>query len=245
MGFSQWIAARPYRRFRASAPQSTALWAGTDATTEQHGGASMTAYRLLASALFVAWTTVSALQPKTMVGDPPKGLSAYDRGRLEANGVKGTLFLNCDDSCSVAVNGKEVGKSEGMRAAKAMVKLHPGDVICVLVRNTGGGDGFAMVFRATDGRASFAASCEGWYEYAPSGLKAWADVASLDASVLTSCRIGSNSKWKGSVEAASGLVCPMCIWGGSGQTTTYLLHVVTYADLWSATPSAPHRAADK
>jgi hypothetical protein len=191
----------------------------------------MAIYRLVAFTSLLTLAGLSALDSKAMMGEPPKSLGAYERRRLETNGVKGTLFFNCDDACTVAVNGKEVGKSSGRGAASAKVKLRPGDVICVLARNMDGNDGLALVFKAVDGKTSFSTSCEGWYEYVPPDPKTWGEVADLDNAALTSCRLGTNSKWKGSVEDLSGLLCPMCIWGGSGHTTTYILHVATYADL--------------
>ena len=192
---------------------------------------AMRTMRLTLAVGVCAGMWVCALDPKAMIGKPPEGMSLYDRGTMERNGVKGTFFFCCDDRCNLAVNGKEIGASDGTRAAKADMRVRPGSVICVKVLYDGGGKGLALAFVSTNAKVSFAASAEGWYEYTPTDEEKWADIAHVDKAGLKECQQGPVNSYTLSVGAAAKVPCLQSIWGPSAGTTTYLLHVVTYADL--------------
>lgn len=174
---------------------------------------------------------VSALDPATLTGERPTGVMGYDKMVLERRGVKGTLYFNCDDACVVAVDGKVVGSSSGRRTARAELSLRLGSIITAHCRDTCTSDGLALVFVSSDGKASFATGPDGWYTYTPTEATAWTDLAKVAATDLRPCRKGTNDAWRLSLERASGAPCPQSIWASNLDTTVYIVHVVTYADL--------------
>jgi hypothetical protein len=74
---------------------------------------AMRTMRLTLAVGVCAGMWVCALDPKAMIGKPPEGMSLYDRGTMERNGVKGTFFFCCDDRSTSPSTGRKSGRRTG------------------------------------------------------------------------------------------------------------------------------------
>ena len=146
-------------------------------------------------------------------------------------GIRGNLYVNCDDVFILYVNGTKVmeGKWPATPQPRA-IKFKPGDLLVARAGNIGGPFGFSMIFRSNSKKASFSTSTNGWYAYTPKTPTKWWETGPFDQLDKTPCQ-ATASAFKVAIEEQSEMLCRTAIWGDLRQNPVYLIKQVTYDDL--------------
>lgn len=146
-------------------------------------------------------------------------------------GIRGNLYVNCDDVFILYVNGTKVmeGKWPATPEPRAF-KFKPGDLLVARAGNISGPFGFSMIFRSNSRKASFSTGTNDWYTFAPKSQKTWWETGPFDRLDKQPCS-ATAVPFKVAIEEQSEMICKTAIWGDLRQSTVYLVKQVTYDDL--------------
>lgn len=188
------------------------------------------AYILLAGAVFLTTPSLKA--------DENPGASSIQQLQLNMlkrkidQGVSGKIYAYCDDYYVLYHNNKKVVEGYLNKPLPPItVKLKPGDILTVKATNSGGRNGFSLLFHNSNKTATFSTNSRDWYVFTPTNLQQWWQINDFAALEKQKPGQGSAQEYKGTIEKLAKLQCEECIWGDTGESTVFLTKEITYEDL--------------
>ena len=185
---------------------------------------------LAAVVMFAVTSSLHANEKREL--SPLEQLQLNNLKRTLDRGVSGKIYAYCDDHYVLYHNTKK--KLEGYlhkpRPPRTL-KLKPGDILAVKATNSGGRNGFSLIFHNNKKTVQFSTNSRDWHVFTPTNPKLWWKVNDFAALEKRKPGQGSAQDYKGTVETQAKLSCEECIWGASGESTVFFIKQITYEDL--------------